>query len=126
LAHQCRRGASTPSLTYDRHKHHSGGHFAAALLEEAIARYHSNAITTAEVIQELIKLAKDTCLRWAQLYPSGAPLIAWHEIPAGLQALLRMVENRETARKAFGDDHISGRPLTMPRPPDLQPDEVTG
>ena len=28
-------------------------------LEEAIARYHSNAITTAEVIQELIGLAKD-------------------------------------------------------------------
>jgi type I restriction enzyme R subunit len=28
-------------------------------LVEAIARYHSNAITTAEVIQELIKLAKD-------------------------------------------------------------------
>jgi len=28
-------------------------------LEDAIARYHSNAITTAEVIQELIKLAKD-------------------------------------------------------------------
>ncbi|GER08694.1 hypothetical protein JCM17843_30040 [Kordiimonadales bacterium JCM 17843] len=28
-------------------------------LEEAIARYHSNAITTAEVIQELINLAKD-------------------------------------------------------------------
>ena len=28
-------------------------------LEEAIARYHGNAITTAEVIQELIQLAKD-------------------------------------------------------------------
>ena len=28
-------------------------------LEEAIARYHANAITTAEVIQELIELAKD-------------------------------------------------------------------
>lgn len=28
-------------------------------LEEAVARYHSNAITTAEVIQELIQLAKD-------------------------------------------------------------------
>ena len=28
-------------------------------LEEAIARYHANAITTAEVLQELIKLAKD-------------------------------------------------------------------
>ena len=28
-------------------------------LEEAIARYHTNALTTAEVIQELIKLAKD-------------------------------------------------------------------
>ena len=28
-------------------------------LEEAIARYHTNAVTTAEVIQELIRLAKD-------------------------------------------------------------------
>src|SRR5690606_25669992 len=28
-------------------------------LEEAIARYHSNAITTAEVLQELIELARD-------------------------------------------------------------------
>ena len=28
-------------------------------LEEAVVRYHTNAITTAEVIQELIKLAKD-------------------------------------------------------------------
>ena len=28
-------------------------------LDEAIARYHTNAITTAEVLQELIKLAKD-------------------------------------------------------------------
>ena len=28
-------------------------------LEDAIARYHANAITTAEVLQELIKLARD-------------------------------------------------------------------
>ena len=28
-------------------------------LEDAVARYHANAITTAEVIQELIQLAKD-------------------------------------------------------------------
>ena len=28
-------------------------------LEEAIARYHSNSVTTAEIIQELIRLAKD-------------------------------------------------------------------
>jgi len=28
-------------------------------LEEAVARYHANAITTAEVLQELIALAKD-------------------------------------------------------------------
>src|SRR6218665_2815707 len=28
-------------------------------LEEAMARYHANAITTAEVLQELITLAKD-------------------------------------------------------------------
>lgn len=30
-------------------------------LEEAVARYHANAITTAEVLQELIALAKDIC-----------------------------------------------------------------
>ena len=29
-------------------------------LEDAVARYHTNAITTAEVLQELIQLAKDT------------------------------------------------------------------
>jgi type I restriction enzyme R subunit len=28
-------------------------------LEDAVARYHANAITTAEVLQELIRLAKD-------------------------------------------------------------------
>lgn len=28
-------------------------------LEQAIARYHANAVTTAEVIQELIALAKE-------------------------------------------------------------------
>ena len=28
-------------------------------LEDAVARYHANAITTAEVLQELIDLAKD-------------------------------------------------------------------
>ena len=66
------------------------------------------------------------CLRWAQLYPSGAPLIPWQDIPARLQALLRTAENREAVAKAFADEHIGGRPLTMPEPPDLPPDEVTG
>ena len=66
------------------------------------------------------------CLRWAQLYPRGAPLIAGQQIPARLQALLRTVENREAVAKAFADEHIGGRPLTMPEPPDLPPDEVTG
>lgn len=66
------------------------------------------------------------CLRWAQLYPRGAPLIAGHEIPARLHALLRTVENRPAVIKAFADEHIGGRPLTMPEPPDLPPDEVTG
>ena len=66
------------------------------------------------------------CLRWAQLYPRGAPLIAGHEIPARLCAPLRLIENRPAVIKAFADEHIGGRPLTMPEPPDLPPDEVTG
>ena len=74
----------------------------------------------------LIDFYLATCLRWAQLYPSGEPLIAWQEIPAGLQALLRRVESRPAVTKAFADEHIGGRPLTMPEPPDLEPDQVTG
>ncbi|MFQ5565453.1 MAG: glutathione S-transferase family protein [Paracoccaceae bacterium] len=66
------------------------------------------------------------CLRWAQLYPSAAPLIVPAEIPAGLHALLRATETREAVARAFADEHITGRPLTMPGPPDLPPDEVTG
>ena len=66
------------------------------------------------------------CLRWAQLYPRGAPLIAGYEIPARLCAPLRLIENRPAVIKAFADEHIGGRPLTMPEPPDLPPDEVTG
>ncbi len=66
------------------------------------------------------------CLRWAQLYPSGEPLIVWEEIPAGLQALLRRIETRPAVVKAFADEQIGGRPLTMPAPPDREPDQVTG
>ncbi len=66
------------------------------------------------------------CLRWGQLYPSGAPLIARQDVPAWLHALLRSVENRPAVIKAFAGEHIGGRPLTMPAPPDLPPDEVTG
>ncbi len=66
------------------------------------------------------------CLRWAQLYPRGAPLIAGREIPARLQALMRTVESRPAVIKAFADEHIGARPLTMPEPPDQPPDEVTG
>ena len=48
-------------------------------LEEAIARYHSNAITTAEVLQELIGLAKDIraapALRGGRSQPRGNRLL---------------------------------------------------
>jgi glutathione S-transferase len=66
------------------------------------------------------------CLRWAQLFPEGEPLIAWQEIPAGLQALLHRIETRPAVAKAFADEHIGERPLTMPSPADLPPGEVTG
>jgi glutathione S-transferase len=74
----------------------------------------------------LIDFYLATCLRWAQLYPSGERLIAWEKIPARLQTLLRSVENRPTVAKAFADEHIGGRPLTMSEPPDLEPGDITG
>ena len=66
------------------------------------------------------------CLRWAQLYPSGEPLITWEEIPTGLRALLHKVETRPAVAKAFAGEHIGGRPLTRPAPPELPSGEVTG
>ena len=66
------------------------------------------------------------CLRWAQLYPSGMPLIVWDDIPVRLQALLGSVENRPAVAKAFADENISGNPLTAPKPPDLPSGEATG
>ena len=66
------------------------------------------------------------CLRWAQLYPSGERLIEREEVPARLHALLRSAESRPAVIKAFADEHIGGRPLTMPEPPVLPSDEITG
>ena len=66
------------------------------------------------------------CLRWAQLYPTGTPLIAGGEIPARLRGLLEALEGRPAVAKAFGDEYISGRPLTAPQLPELPPDQVTG
>jgi glutathione S-transferase len=80
----------------------------------------------AAISPTLVDFYLAACLRWAQLYPTGAPLIEWTDIPARLQALLRAVERRPATMKAFGDEHISGRPLSAPKPPDLPPDQVTG
>ena len=66
------------------------------------------------------------CLRWAQLYPAGAPLITLEEVPNGVRALLRSVESRPAVVKAFADEFIAGYPLTEPAPPALPPGEVTG
>jgi glutathione S-transferase len=66
------------------------------------------------------------CLRWAQLYPAGHPLLAAAEIPHRTAALLRAVESRPAARRACAAEFISGRPFTQPELPDLPVDQVTG
>ena len=67
-------------------------------LEEAVARYHANAITTAEVLQELIQLAKD--IRAARQRGEEAGLsdeeIAFYDA---------LAEN-ESAVQAMGDDKL--------------------
>lgn len=74
----------------------------------------------------LVEFYLAACLRWALLYPSGNPLIAPEDIPARLRGLLRLIECNGAVAKAFADEHITGRPLTKPGPPDLPQDEVTG
>lgn len=67
-------------------------------LEDAVARYHANAITTAEVIQELIQLAKD--IRAARQRGEEAGLsedeIAFYDA---------LAEN-ESAVEVMGDDNL--------------------
>ncbi|QKT03530.1 type I restriction endonuclease subunit R [Ectothiorhodospiraceae bacterium 2226] len=67
-------------------------------LEDAIARYHANAITTAEVLQELIQLAKDLRAARARGEEQGLS----EEEVAFYQAL---AEN-ESAMQVMGDDKL--------------------
>ncbi len=67
-------------------------------LEEVIARYHSNAITTAEVIQELIGLAKDIRVAHQRGEEEGLS----HEEIAFYDALAQ----NESAVEVMGNDHL--------------------
>ena len=67
-------------------------------LEDAIARYHNNAITTAEVIQELIRLAKD--IRAARQRGEEEGLS-----PAEIAFYDALAEN-ESAIEVMGDDKL--------------------
>ena len=66
------------------------------------------------------------CIRWARLYPSGAPLITTLDGLPGLAAMLARLEARPALRKAFADEFIVGHPLTAPQRPALPPEQVTG
>ena len=67
-------------------------------LQDAIARYHANAITTAEVLQELIKLAKDLRAARERGEATGMTLeeIAFYDA---------LAEN-ESAQQVMGDDTL--------------------
>ncbi len=67
-------------------------------LEEAVARYHANAITTAEVLQELIKLAKDIRAARQRGEESG---LSDEEI-----AFYDALAENESAVQAMGDDKL--------------------
>ena len=67
-------------------------------LEEAIARYHSNAITAAEVIQELIGLARDIRAAHQRGEEEG---LSQDEI-----AFYDALAQNESAVEAMGNDHL--------------------
>ena len=67
-------------------------------LEEAIARYHSNAITTAEVLQELIGLAKDIRAAHQRGEEEG---LSQEEI-----AFYDALAQNRSAVEVMGDDHL--------------------
>ena len=67
-------------------------------LEEAIARYHSNAVTTAEVLQELIGLAKDINAAHQRGEEEG---LSQEEI-----AFYDALAQNESAVEVMGNDHL--------------------
>ena len=67
-------------------------------LEEAIARYHSNAITTAEVLQELIRLAKDINAAHRRGEEEG---LSEEEV-----AFYDALAQNESAVEVMGNDHL--------------------
>jgi glutathione S-transferase len=66
------------------------------------------------------------CLRWAQLYPTGRPLLPGTTDFPRLTVLLAAVEARPAVLRACAAEAISGRPFTRPAPPDLPGEQVTG
>jgi type I restriction enzyme R subunit len=67
-------------------------------LEEAVARYHANAITTAEVLQELIQIAKDIRAARQRGEESG---LSDEEI-----AFYDALAENESAVQVMGDDNL--------------------
>jgi len=67
-------------------------------LEDAVARYHANAITTAEVLQELIKLAKDIRAARERGQESG---LSDEEV-----AFYDALAENESAVELMGDDKL--------------------
>lgn len=67
-------------------------------LEDAVARYHANAITTAEVLQELIKLAKDIRAARSRGEEQG---LSQEEI-----AFYDALADNESAVQVIGDDKL--------------------
>lgn len=75
----------------------------------------------------LVDVYLAVCLRWARLYPTGAPVLEDLAAFPRLGALLAALEARPGVLRACAAEHIpAGRPLSAPEPPALPPGEVTG
>lgn len=74
----------------------------------------------------LVDLYLSACLRWARLYPIGTPVLHGLDSWPRLRAASATLEARPAVRRACAAEHIGGKPLTAPAPPDLPTEEVTG
>lgn len=94
-----------------------------ALVEAEIAARGGLAGETPTVCEQYLGV----CCRWAQLYPRNPAPVLDRALPPHLRALLEELEQRPEVRRAMAAEHIPGeRPYTVPEPPDLPPEAVTG
>jgi len=94
------------------------------LIEEALGGAQGGLVAPRPGVTEVYLAC---CLRWAQIYPGGAPVLPGLAPWPRIRALLAALEEWEAVPRAIAAEAIPGpHPFTAPKGPDLPAADITG